>query len=67
MQFRYLPAAAATLGIHELDDQVVGKFSFHCQEAVMRILTTAGGLENLQISLMAEVIISVIFIVLYFR
>ncbi|XP_065909526.1 uncharacterized protein [Dysidea avara] len=52
---RYSPAAAATLGIHELDDQVVGKFSFHCREAVMKILTTAGGLENLQISLMAEV------------
>lgn len=52
---RYMPPAVATLGIHELDDQMVGKFSFHCREAVLKILSTSGGMENLQVSLMAEV------------
>lgn len=50
-----MPPATATLGIHELDDQVVGKFSFHCRDAVLKILNNSGGVENLQVSLMAEV------------
>lgn len=50
-----MPPAVATLGIHELDDQIVGKFSFHCRETVLKILSGNGGIENLQVTLMAEV------------
>ena len=50
-----MPPAMATLGIHELDDQMVGKFSFHSRDTVLKILSTSGGMENLQVSLMAEV------------
>ena len=50
-----MPPAMATLGIHELDDQMIGKFSFNNRDSVLKILSTSGGLENLQVSLMAEV------------
>ena len=50
-----MPPAIATLGIHELDDQMIGKFSFNGRDSVLKILGTSGGLENLQVSLMAEV------------
>ena len=45
----------ATLGIHELDDQMIGKFSFHSQDSVLKVLSNNGGMENLHVSLMAEV------------
>lgn len=50
-----MPPAMATLGIHELDDQMIGKFSFHSRDSVLKVLSSSGEMENLQVSLMAEV------------
>ena len=50
-----MPPAMATLGIHELDDQMIGKFSFHSRDSILKVLSNSGGMENLQVSLMAEV------------
>ena len=50
-----MPPAIATLGIHELDDQMIGKFSFHSRDSVLKVLSSSGEMENLHVSLMAEV------------
>ncbi|XP_069092706.1 uncharacterized protein [Pleurodeles waltl] len=50
---RYIPSTLM-LGIHEVEESQVGKFSFHTRDGVIQLLSKAG-VENLQVALACQV------------
>ncbi|RXM28684.1 Coiled-coil domain-containing protein 162 [Acipenser ruthenus] len=50
---RYTPSSLL-LGIQEIDENQIGKFSFRTQEAVLQLLSTSG-IENMQVVLACQV------------
>uniref|UniRef100_H3BDV7 DUF4549 domain-containing protein n=1 Tax=Latimeria chalumnae TaxID=7897 RepID=H3BDV7_LATCH len=50
---RYTPSNLL-LGIQEVDENQIGKFSFHCQETVFQLLSKSG-VESLQVALACQV------------
>ncbi|XP_078503868.1 uncharacterized protein LOC144762518 [Lissotriton helveticus] len=50
---RYIPSTLL-LGIHEVEESQVGKFSFHTRDGVIQLFTKAG-VENLQVALACQV------------
>ena len=51
---RYIPSFL-NLAIHELDDNQVGAFNFRSREGLVKVMSSAAAVENLQITLMSQI------------